>query len=368
MAPPDGRESAGLNRELLQAPYRFDFFQAVRLIEHRNRERARQDPDQKGRPVGHDDPHREIASFRSLPSLSFPAGPISQIREIVRDSGPDRGFLQTELVVSFLGLTGPAGVLPRHYTELLIQRIRERDYSLRDFLDLFHHRLISLFYRAWEKYRLPIGYERSQLDDPDGDPDPVTRGLYCLVGLGTDYLQGRLEIDDEVFLHYSGHFSHFPRSAMALECLLQDYLDMPTCILQIQGQWLFLDPDDLSIIPGRRHPFGRNNQLGMSLVVGERVWEVQSKFRIRLGPLTWRQFRGLMPDGAMLRTVCQLTRSFVGPELDFDIQPLLKPDEVPPCRLKPSAEDGPYLGWNTWVQSQPLSEAVDDAVFVLKDV
>ena len=151
------------------------------------------------------------------------------------------------MVVTFLGLTGPSGVLPRHYTELLLQRIREKDFSLRDFLDLFNHRLISLFYRAWEKYRLPIGYERSQLDDPDEQPDPVTRGLYCLVGLGTAGLRGRLDVDDEAFLYYSGHFAHFPRSASALECLLADYLEMPVRVQQCQGQWLALEPDDQAL-------------------------------------------------------------------------------------------------------------------------
>ena len=84
-------------------------------------------------------------------------------------------------------------MLPHHYTELLIQRIRERDDSLRDFLDLFHHRLISLFYRAWEKYRLPVAYERSRLHDSEREPEPITGGLYCLVGHGTSGLRGRLE-------------------------------------------------------------------------------------------------------------------------------------------------------------------------------
>ena len=96
------------------------------------------------------------------------------------------------MVVSFLGLTGPSGVLPRHYTELMLNRIRDKDYSLRDFLDLFNHRLISLFYRAWEKSRLPLGYERSRFDDPDREPDLATWALYCLVGLGTEGLRGRL--------------------------------------------------------------------------------------------------------------------------------------------------------------------------------
>ena len=108
------------------------------------------------------------------------------------------------------------------------------------------------------------------------------------MGLGTAGLRGRLDVNDEVFLYYSGHYSHFPRSAMALECLLADHLEMPVEVLQCQGQWLNLEPDDQAFMPSLAQPNGRNNQLGVNLVVGERVWDVQSKFRLRLGPLTGR--------------------------------------------------------------------------------
>jgi type VI secretion system protein ImpH len=363
MAREDGREDTGLNRELLRAPYRFDFFQAVRLLERRMRDRARRDPGLRVQPVGHHGPGNEVVTFRTPPSLGFPAGTISQLHEIVPD--PEQGLdaPATELVVAFLGLTGPNGALPRHYTELLIQRVRAKDYSLRDFFDLFNHRLISLFFRAWEKYRLPVGYERAHLYDRGGPPDLVTLGLYCLVGIGTDGLRGRLDLNDEVFLHYSGHFAHYPRSASALECLLEDYLGMPTRVLQIQGRWLRLSSDDVSVIPGRRHPRGRNNELGVNLTVGKRIWDVQSRFRLRIGPLTWTQFRSLMPDGPNLRPLCQVTRMFVGPDLDFDVQPVLRPDEVRPCRLNPAKEAGPYLAWNTWLPGRPRERPVDDAVF-----
>jgi type VI secretion system protein ImpH len=370
MASADGRERDSVNRELFRAPYRFDFFQAVRLLEHHLREQTRRGGARDSHPaehgVGRDvHPMDEVVRFRAHASLGFPAGALSEVRLVAQSSKSSLRGHPPEMVVTFMGLTGPNGVLPRHYTELLLQRIRERDYALRDFLDLFNHRLISLFYRAWEKYRLPITYERAALDDPAGQPDLTTNGLYCLVGMGTNELRGRLETDDEVFLHYSGHFAHFPRSALALETLLAEYLDMPVQVLQCQGQWLHLDPDDQALMPSWREPRGRNNQLGVSLVVGERVWEVQSKFRLRIGPLSWRQFRTLMPNGRSLRPLCEVTRTYVGPTLDFDVQPVLRFDEVPPCRLSSDAEEGPYLGWNTWMPSATSLSARhrDDAVF-----
>jgi type VI secretion system protein ImpH len=368
MASEDGREGARVSRTLFESPYRFDFFQAVRLLEYRRREHRRGEPDRATAPVGEDDTQAELVRFRAQVSLSFPPAAISELREppAQRDSAP--GPSSPEMTVSFFGLTGPSGVLPRHYTELLVQRVRQKDASLRDFLDIFNHRLISLFYRAWDKYRLPIGYERSRLDDPAHHPDRVTRGLFCLVGMGTVGLRGRLEVDDEAFLFYGGHFAHNPRSASALERSLEDYLEMRVRVQQCQGQWLALAPDDLAIMPSTLEPLGRNNHLGVDLVVGTRVWGIQSKFRLRIGPLSWHQFRSLMPNGDMLLPLCQFTRTYAGLELDFDVQPSLKPDEVQDPRLSADPNLGPYLGWNAWMPSERRDGPVDDAVFVLENV
>jgi type VI secretion system protein ImpH len=367
MAAEDGRAGAGVSRALFESPYRFDFYQAVRLLEYRRRERVGGAPGPVGS-VGHDQADHELVHFRTQVSLSFPPGAISELRDPPGRGGDRSKPSPPEMTVSFFGLTGPNGVLPRHYTELLVQRVRQKDSSLRDFLDLFNHRLISLFCRAWEKYRLPIGYERSQLDDPTRQPDTVTRGLFSLVGLGTAGLRGRLEVDDEAFVFFGGHFAHWPRSALALECALDDYLEMPVRVQQCQGQWLALEPGDQALMPGALAPQGRNNQLGVNLVVGARVWEVQSKFRLRLGPLSWRQFLSLMPNGHALRPLCQFTRTYVGMELDFDVQPALHPHEVHGSQLSPDPDDGPYLGWNTWMPSETRDQPVDDAVFLLEDV
>jgi type VI secretion system protein ImpH len=364
-----------VNRELYKAPFQFDFFQAVRLLEHRLRDQARDGPpgdsQPQGQGVGLDlHPAHEGVRFRAQPSLGFPAAAISEIRHV--PISPDATPLPhpPEMIVSFLGLTGPSGVLPRHYTELLLRRIREKDYALRDFLDLFNHRLISLFYRAWEKYRWPVAWERSRLDDPGGEPDVATLGLYCLVGLGTAGLRGRLETDDDLFLYYSGHFAHFPRSASALESLLADYLEMHVEVLQCRGQWLRIGADDQAVLPSARDAQGRNNQLGLNLVVGERIWELQSKFRLRIGPLTWHQFTAIMPNGRALGRLCQITRMYSGPGLDFDVQPLVKPEEVPPIRFTAATSEGPYLGWNTWLPlpETPSPRPVDDAVFQIETI
>jgi type VI secretion system protein ImpH len=369
MASENGRTSAGLSGQLFREPQRFEFFQAVRLLERVLHERARQNPRWQRYPVGSDQPpNREVVRFRALNSLSFPASAISQLRQPAPDGVAESDSPPPEMVVAFLGLTGPSGVLPHHYTQLLLKRLRAKDASLRDFLDLFHHRLVSQFYRAWEKYRLPFAYERSKLEPGGQGVDPVTHALYCLVGLGTPGLRGRLQVDDEAFLYYSGHFAHHPRTALALEGILEDYFELPMRVQQLQGQWLYLDSDDRALMPCREYPNGRNTQLGVNLVAGERVWEMQSKFRLLVGPLTYAQFRRLMPNGDSLRSLCQMTRTYVGPEFDFDVQLVLKAAEVPWCHLGGDPANGARLGWNTWVRYRKFTQDVADAVFSLEDV
>ena len=183
-------------------------------------------------------------------------------------------------------------------------------------------------------------------------------------------LRRRLDLDDEVFLYFCGHFSHAPRSALALQCLMSEYMQMPVEVIQCQGQWLSLELDDRACLPSASNPKGRNTQLGVNLVIGDRIWDVQSKFRLRMGPLDWQQFRSLMPNGTGLRPLCQMTRLYAGAALDFDVQPTLRIEEVPALRLTPDPEQGPYLGWSTWTPfaATASTRVVDDAVFQIDTI
>jgi len=266
------------------------------------------------------------------------------------------------MVVSFMGLTGPQGVLPHHYTAMLISRVRQHDFALRDFLDLFNHRTISLFHRAWEKYRFALGYERAQLAG-DGREDLFTQCLFGLVGMGTLGLRRRNQFDDDVFLYYAGLFAHHPRTAVSLEVMLGDFFELPAAVRQFQGQWLRLGADDLSQLPSTRRPAGLNRELGMNVVLGERVWNIESKFRVRLGPLNYRDFRRFLPSADALRSLSHLVRCYVGPQFDFDVQLVLKAGEVPWSRLGGDGTDPSRLGWNTWVRCAEFKHDVDDAIF-----
>ncbi len=362
MATTRRRTDAPVREILFQEAHRFEFFQAVRLLEwvYRSAEARRE-------PVGRDaTPGTELVRFRTTASFNFPASAILSLKEFPPPAEAGRTPPPPEMQVTFMGLTGPHGVLPEHYTGLLIRRIRLKDYALRDFLDLFNHRSISLFYRAWEKYRLPFSWERARLD-PTVE-DWFTQGLRCLIGLGPDHLSGRLGVDDEVPLYYAGHFAHRPRSAIALEALLSDYLGLPVQVKQFQGQWLYLNTDEQTRLPGSDCPAGQYLQLGEGAIVGERVWDVRSRFHLRVGSLHYRRFVRLLPDGDDLLSICELTRTYAGPEFVFAVQPVLEAAEVPACRLEDSADYKPRLGWNTWLGEAALAGEIDAAVFVWRDL
>jgi type VI secretion system protein ImpH len=350
--------------------YAFDFFQAVRLLEKLAPER---------RPVGHDaTPRSEIARFRAHLSVSFPPSVIYEIEP------PTAPVPAPTLTVTFMGLTGPSGVLPRHYTEMLMRARDARGperYVARDWFDLFNHRLISLFYRAWTKYRFWLTYERGEYGQPD--PDLFTESLYSLIGLGSRSLRNRLRVavrpgpegharervlarvEDLVLVYYAGLLAHRPRCALSLERILEDYFGLPVQVLQFQGQWLQLDPESQSRLGAE----AGNTELGVNVVAGERVWDVRNKIRIRLGPLDYERFLSFCPDQSPVPhrkdffKLMHLVRLYVGPELKVDVQLVLKAREIPPCQMLPSRTDGPRLGWNCWLTSQSMDRDSDDAVF-----
>lgn len=342
-------------RRLMTAAHQFDFFQAVRLLTISARQAASSRQAHR-KPIGRDaDPRDEIVRFGAIPAHTFPQGPIASFQRDPDDLAPPT------MRLAFLGLTGPHGVLPAHYTQLVIDRTRQKDGALRDFLDLFNHRTASLFYRAWAKYRLPVSHEDAALQ---GQEDTFAMTLFGLIGWGHSSLRGRLELDDDVFAHYSGHFCHAPRNAVSLEGIISEYFALPARVRQLYGQWLHLDPADQSQMAGG-HRGQLNNCLGRDVVVGERVWGVENNFRLLLGPLSYSQFLDLTPAGSALQALGQLVRSYVGPTMDFEVQLILRRDEVPPSQLA-SAEAAPKsrLGWNTWVHAGPVPDDVDDAVFV----
>ena len=354
------RARAPLIDRLFEEPHAFEFFQAVQVLE-RAAQRTTDTPG-RGR-VGEDEsPRHEAVRFGAYQTVIFPSAAVLEAKPPTQADVDTRGK-PPELAVGFFGLTGASGVLPQHYTDLLIRSLRDKSTSLRDFLDLFNHRLVSLFHRAWEKYRLPATYERHAPDE-----DSVTSCVLALVGLDMPHLRDRLAVDDEAIAHYAGHYSHWPRSVAALEAVLSDFFARPVQVEQFRGRWVWLAPDDVTVLPSRGAPDGAFGQLGVNAVVGERVWDVQGGFRIRIGPVGYAQFASFMPGSKDLAQLVDLTRLFVGPTFSYDVQLTLARQEVPFLQLAGDGDYVPRLGWNTWLKHVEFRQDASDAVFQLDDM
>lgn len=316
-----------LGEELREHPGWFQFFQAVRLMH-------RMLPDRE--PVGRfAPPPREVLRFSANNLLAFPPSQIQMLDW--SEDGP------AGMKVNFMGLTGPMGVLPYCYTELIRDRNRLKDSSLEDFFDLFNHRMISLFYQAWEKYRFFVAYERDRQDH-------LSRYLMSFVGLGTKGLESRQAVADESFLFYSGLFAMQPRSAAALQQVLADYFEVPVEIDQFVGAWRALEPSNQCCMEGGA---AYSDQLGMGAIAGDEIWEQQTRARIRLGPLSARQYLSFLPAGDAWEPLRAITKFFSLGEIEFEVELVLKREDVPPCELRAEGDAAPLLGWFSWIKSGP---------------
>jgi type VI secretion system protein ImpH len=356
MAASGRRPPASLIEALRACPERFDFLQAVRILERAALIAARDPRFGTAGRIGLDhDPRSEIVLLRAVLELGFPASEIAAL---------DESGKRPELSVAVMGLNGPSGVLPGHYSQLVMETLREKNTALRDFLDMFNHRALSLFARAMEKYRLPLAYERAGHESLD----TISSALYALIGMHEPTLRRRLAVPDAALLFYSGHMARTTRPAGALGQMLSEYFERPVRIGQFQGRWVGLPETEQTRLGGGRGNAGRYAELGVSTVIGSRIWDVQGSFRVRLGPLDYAQFLDFMPDGAQMAELAALTRSYVGPALSFDVQLTLKAGKIPPLRLTRDEKAGPRLGWNTWLPTEYHRADASDAIFRVETI
>jgi len=326
----DGRPAApDLMAVLAAEGPRFEFYQAVRLLEERFPE-----AESVGSGVL---PNREAVRFRSA------VGFASTSSDVARVEPGDRTGPPALMTVNFLGLAGAQGPLPPVDTQLLMDRLRDGDDVLRAFLDIFNHRLISLLYRVRKTQRAGFAYTSPE-------DDATSRYLLSLVGLGTPGLRRRLGVPDRALPRYAGLLAHYPRSAAGLQALLAAYFGVEVAIGQFMGRWILLEADEQSAI-GRS---GRNQRLGRDLYLGRWFFDVAGRLEVRLGPLTLAAFLDLLPGGAGFRDLRDLARLYLGDAARVDVRLILAAREVPVARLGAAGNaHGPRLGWTTWLKSRP---------------
>jgi type VI secretion system protein ImpH len=333
MAGPDGTEKYPLIEALQKEACAFDFYQAMRRLEAAYPQKPRIGC--SVRPA--DDPMR----FCQKPSLRFEPSNIVEYR-------PPSTYANQRLFVAFLGLLGPHGPMPLHITEYVRSReLQNNDPTLARFLDMFNHRMISLFFRAWLVNQQAAGFDRPE-------QDRFIAYVGSLFGLGTPALHNRDSVQDLAKLHFSGRLSAQPKNAEGLEAILHDYFRVPVEIREFVGQWVELPPEN-QLRLGETPDTGA---LGRTAIVGSRVWECQHRFRIRVGPMCLADYQRMLPGGNSLKRLRDWVRNYVGDELGFEVQMVLRRQEVP--KLRPGVIG--QLGWTTWLSTQPFAEDADDLV------
>ena len=333
--------SLSVEEELFAHAFDFDFFQAVRLLHLILSDRPGVGKLSK--------PREEPVRFKVRQSLEFPA---SSIHSLTAEADPP------QMAVAFMGLTGVQGALPHHYTEHILARAQAKDFAMAEFFDLFNHRLISLFYRAWEKHRFPV---RFQLAEARHESDDLTHYLLDWIGLGTTGLRGRLAVEDRALIRYAGLLGQKPACAISLRAILRDHFGVPVEIEEFVGAWYPLRAEhrcDLAAM-------NTNNCLGDGAIAGDAVWDPQARFRVRLGPLSLERFLSFLPESEAVRELRDLVRFYVGAVPKFDLQVVLQADEVPFASLGDERDEGPRLGWCGWLKTGEFSEDAGDLQFAV---
>lgn len=347
-------KGAAVENWLFAEGYKFDFFQAVRLLEmiqaagqeacdadEGNRKRSPRVSPGEGA-----DPGKEIVRFRSAVNLDFPSSDIAAVNS---GNGVDeptamvahfkKRDVPAEMTVNFLGLAGSLGALDIPTTELVLQRTSRDDRALKDFLDIFNHRLVSLLYQIRKRHRVGLGAAAP-------GEDQISGYLYSMIGLGSPHLRGRMLVRDRALLNYAGILAQQRRSMVGLERILADYFQVNVKGHQFGGAWCELEESQWTTIGAS----GRNQRLGRdTVVVGTRVWDQHARFEIHLGPLTLEEFLSFLPTKWRFGALCDLIRFYVRDQFDFTVRLILKAAEVPEAKLEDSQPELSLLSWTSWL-------------------
>ncbi|MEC4719365.1 type VI secretion system baseplate subunit TssG [Noviherbaspirillum sp. CPCC 100848] len=378
------QSGTSLIEQLECEPYRFEFFQALRLLIAHQRQYS-----------GQTDSAilEQSIRFRNSVSLGFPPSEIESLElqwsradkpkdqlstvpegestsmnpEVRQPSvGPREGgsrpkstdrFQKAILTPAFMGLIGPSGVLPRHYTQQVSDRmLYHRDTTMRAFLDIFTSRAVSLFYQSWTKYRLHLQYE----SDRRNRFVPL---VLSLGGLGSGSTRDRLAdggkgIADESLAYYVAAIRGRPRSAQWFARVVEDYFKVPARTTEFVGQWMSVPPEERTRL-GLQHAV-----LGRSALCGGQVWDRQSRIRLTLGPMRKTRLLEMLPGAPGHRNLARLFRLMQGLAYDCEVRLILDRCDVSGARLQ-THDDGVRLGWVSWLQTPTATSDADDAAYLL---
>lgn len=362
MSTPQRRQPLAVIERLFEQPHRFQFFQAVQVLEQW---------------FAHEEGLNRAAvlslklQFRNSLSLAFPASEIAEF-DTVRSERADvdlelpseatgqpaapagpraKDIEQVRITPAFMGLLGASGALPHFYTELFVQReVLHRDRAARAFLDIFQHRALVLFYEAWRKHRLAVQYQSDR-------HNRFTPLVLSLAGLGQRSLRQRLAADggvqDESLAFFAGTLQRRPVSPVQLQRMVSEYFRVPVKVEQFVGRWFDLPADGVSLL-GQR-----NGVLGQSAVMGERIWQRDLRLRLAIGPLKRADYQRFLPGGRAARALAQLLTLVSGTTLEYEVRLVLRAADVQGVSL----DGGAALGLNSFLLSGACNDDRADASY-----
>lgn len=351
MLSPQRRIETSVIDELLRDPHRFEFFQAMRVLQSWSAAEG----------LG---PQARRVKFRNSLALAFPASEIERLeliarRPIAADNtvseviasndgvGPHGPVVHhdVEITPTFMGLLGVSGALPAHYTELIARRETfQKDFAARAFLDLFSHRAVAMFHAAWRKHRLHLQYEEDRRRH-------FLPAVLSLAGFGQNAPRGPREsasggVGDHSLAFFAGAVQQRVTSAVQLERLLESQLGVPVDLEQFCGRMYPLPAAARTLLG-----LG-NGVLGKNALAGERVWQRDLRVRLIIGPLSADKFRCFVPGSSGAVALDKLLMLFTGVSLEYEVNLTLSADAVEGCTL--SSGRPPHagrLGWDTYLMT-----------------
>ena len=352
--PRPGRDAVGLPG-LLSRPEDYDYFQAVRLLE--------QSAGPTRTDIGEEDAGRPAVRIRCQSTLAFPDAQVAKLKAVAGDS-------PAELFVYAFGLTGVMGTLPRHYTDLVLQRssAEHKDFAMAEFFDLFNDRAAALYHRAWEKYRFPFAYERAARAAARRSHggrravaiDDFTHSLFALSGVASEAARRQSGLPTGALSLFAGVFARPVRTARGLDTILSALLGVAVTTREMLTRWLDLPEDQQTALTSTG-----NCVLGESAVAGRRAEEIGSLVRLVVRPRGLARFAALLPGGADHDVAAAAIRMYLPPGMDAELQLLLPSRLAPPLRLAAEEAVGGRLGRTAWLGTPPPGRDLDDAVIRL---
>lgn len=309
--------------ELHERVASYDFVAAVRQLENIHRDKPR-----VGEAVRVRD---DVLRLSQNIALGFQGNALHSLT-------PGKKSDRSRLRVNFMGLAGSNGPLPLHYSEYADQRERHHsDPTFREFLDLFNHRMLSLFYRASVQFDTAVNFDR-----PDDNAYQDFLGALC--GLLHEPAAERDSIANSAKRYYPGWLGASAKSPDGIVALIEDYFDLRATVREWIGGWLPLPNESIA-----RLGLGRESvQLGRAAYIGKRVWSIRHKFIIQIGPIDRETYLSFKPGGERALAIHDLVRNYVGDEWDWDLELTLKAEEVRPLQLNREHA----LGFDSWTGSR----------------